>query len=753
MDNENVIELTNDLTALEIDMSNWSNLTFDLRKRSDIACQQKYGCTNIELYNSIKANIIKNEPPKDEPVYMNENFRVIHDPGLNDIDKEIMISNIQDSLFIQKRDPNIVIINDFISDEVPDYEMDDLLQAYDRYTRSSNNYKVYSNEYSLQIWGKTVPEMFTYMRSKLQRIRDLENRDNVDLFVSPTDKSLIRFQQEFDRAKKEKNFIEYCIKSIDAFDKHETLYESLVLEEITKDPFDKNFDYKNDVPYITPFLNFNEYSMLNETDLLTPFSYIFIEDTKKYYDTIVKLSSQYQKTKNEVIEEQLIKLGWNPVVPVNGETIKYAREKQIKWLNENEKCTIIDLSKINLSLTDELISETDNNIDMSKLEPIYIVLSYSGTLFGKVITAYKKCTYSHAGLALDPTLNEIYSFSIKSKAVNGFVVESLDDYHDKNGNANILVMALFINAEMKEKIKENIEYYIKNQDKTKYSIKNIIRIVFNKTTNSAHSLEMVCSQFVDNILKLSGLDITGKSSNLVAPEDLVKPATGINIFALFEGKKSNYDWKVVQDKVNVLKKKMNFNRLIAKTPQKLIADLRENLLEVFRLTSEDKRIENILREMREYITIKPSIVSIHEMKSPIGFNKDGGLYIKVNNDLQSEYNEAHKLLSMYNESNLVGIKNELARLFYLNSIIENKLKKVKKEKHPDTYKELIDLRARILNDYTTYFKLVKTIEKDFDFMEYMKNSDYYNKYLVIDDNTLKFSGSYIKKFFQSMIGK
>ena len=174
MDNENVIELTNDLTALEIDMSNWSNLTFDLRKRSDIACQQKYGCTNIELYNSIKANIIKNEPPKDEPVYMNENFRVIHDPGLDDIDKEIMISNIQDSLFIQKRDPNIVIINDFISDEVPDYEMDDLLQAYDRYTRSSNNYKVYSNEYSLQIWGKTVPEMFTYMRSKLQRIRDLK---------------------------------------------------------------------------------------------------------------------------------------------------------------------------------------------------------------------------------------------------------------------------------------------------------------------------------------------------------------------------------------------------------------------------------------------------------------------------------------------------------------------------------------------------------------------------------------------------
>ena len=103
---------------------------------------------------------------------------------------------------------------------------------------------------------------------------------------------------------------------------------------------------------------------------------------------------------------------------------------------------------------------------------------------------------------------------------------------------------------------------------------------------------------------------------------------------------------------------------------------------------------------------------------------------------------------MYDETNIQGIKHELARLYYLNNVIEKKLKKIKKS--DKDYKELIDLRARILNDFSTYFKLVKTIEKDFDFMEYMKSSEYYNKYLVVDGSTLKQSGSLIKKFINSI---
>lgn len=754
MDNNNVIELTNDLEALELDMSNWSNLPFDVRKRSDADCIQKYGCTNIELYNSIKANIIKNEPPKDEPIYMNEDFHIIHDDKFNDVEYEVRLSNIQDSLFIQKQDHNIVIINDFISDIEPDYDMEQLLNLYDKYTRSNTNYKIYSNEYSMQIWGKTVPEMFTYMRSKLQRIKDNLNGDKIDLFVSPVDKALIRYQQETNKARRENNFIEFALKAIDGYSKHDTLYESVIMEESIKDPFDMKIDYKSEIPYIVPMFTYDEYNEYYDSDT-TPFDYIMIKDPKKYYDLLSELSLKYMNNPCQVLEEQLLKLGWNPAAPVNGKTIQFAREKQIKWLNENCQVNIINLVETNMIISEEMVTESEGEISSSILEPIYIVLSYTGTLFGRAINKFKNSIYSHAGISLNSSLKEIFSFNFvfKDKHVerNGLSIESIDDYvNKKDGDADILVFSLFVDPITKEKIKRNLDWYVENKDNTRYSFKNIGRIVLNKSVDSTKQLRLVCSQFVDNILKMSGLDITGKSSNLVAPNDLDKPINGVNIYTLFEGKRSNYNHQEIEKKVDTLKKNVEYRKLQVKTPEIIIKKIRENVLEAFRLTSDNPKIESVLKELRDYLTIKPGIVSISEVKSPIGFNNKGGLYLQLPKDLQAEYNEAHKLLQMYDVTNIQGIKHELARLFYLNSIIERKLKKMNKDKTPEAYKELIDLRARILNDYSTYFKIIKQVEKDFDFMEYMKDSEYYNKYLVVDDSTLKYSGSYIKKFIQSM---
>lgn len=757
MDNQNVIELTNDLEYLEKDFSDWQKLTFEQRKLSDSICIEKYGCNNIELYNSIKSNIIKNQPPKEEPIYMNEDFHILKQNERSDIDQEILINNIQDSLFIQRQDDNIVIINDFISDDDPDYDMEYLINRYKKYTLSNNNYKIYSNEYSLQIWGKTVPEMFNYMKSKIQRIIDGKNKDNIDFFISPIDNSLIRYQKDINKTKEERNFIEYTLKAIDCFDKQETLYESVILEIFIKNNnYEQSSLYTKDLPYIVPYFTYDEY--IEHMEIIgvdcadiTPFNYIFINDSKKYYSMIEELSKKYKETSNNEIEKCLLKLGWNPAVPVNGETVKFARDKQLQWLNKNSKCNIINLSEYNLYIPEAAEISLE---DFNKLEPIFIVLSHSGTLFGKIINKFKKSIYSHAGISLTSDLSKIYSFGIRSNGKeNGVIIETLDDYKDKNGNADLLVIAFFVDPLTKEKIIKNINWYMDNQDKTKYSIKNLARIVVNKKIESKHSLEMVCSQFVDNILKMSNIDITNKSSNLVAPSDLDKPIDGVNMFVLFEGKKSNFKVKEIDKKIQALKANVDFNKLNVKEPRIIINKIRENVFESLMIESENKNIESLLKDLRNYISIKPSIISISEAKTPIGFNNKGGLYLQLPKDLQSEYNESHKLLSMYNETNLPGIKHELARLFYLNSIIEKKLKKINKSKNPEEYKELIDLRARILNDYTTYFKLVKTVEKDFDFMEYMKTSDYYNKNIVVDDSTLKYSGSYIKKIIGSIFKK
>ena len=95
-----------------------------------------------------------------------------------------------------------------------------------------------------------------------------------------------------------------------------------------------------------------------------------------------------------------------------------------------------------------------------------------------------------------------------------------------------------------------------------------------------------------------------------------------------------------------------------------------------------------------------------------------------------------------------GIKHELSRLYYLNSVIEKKIKKMKKD--DESYKPLIDLRARILNDFKKYFKVVAEQESEFDFTKYFKESDYYNGAITIDGGTLKFTGKLIALFLKTL---
>ena len=59
MDSYYVIDITNDLASLENDYANWVGLPFNFRKRGDEECIRRYNCTNTDLFNRIKANLIE----------------------------------------------------------------------------------------------------------------------------------------------------------------------------------------------------------------------------------------------------------------------------------------------------------------------------------------------------------------------------------------------------------------------------------------------------------------------------------------------------------------------------------------------------------------------------------------------------------------------------------------------------------------------------------------------------------------------
>lgn len=754
MDDLNIININSDLDSLENDYKNWLSLTHYERRRSDEECLKKYGCTNIELYNKYKATLISNISTT--PQAVTETTNILESIKLDDkeedkLSKESLYYKMLLSKVLSNNDPNIIIISDFPDDQ-PLYDLNSLQELLNKYYILPQSHKDFSDNYSIMIWGATVPFMYRIIKSKIEDLNE-KNKKEKELKISVIDKSLSTYENTIIESVRNNDPIDICYRKLDCLigNNKLSLYESSVLESFIN-IFESDIYKDNNIPmnYINPILSYNEYMELNPDSDISFYEYAYelAQDQKSYYRTILELQSKLKNCnadEKENIEKSIYEMGWNPYIPINGESIKFAKNKMRSYLLMDEsKIKICDISNWDTKLSDEALNE-DYYEENKRLEPIYLVLSFTGSPFSKIVTKFTKTKYGHAGMSLDSSLQKIYTYAIdNSRNINGIKIENLDDYKIYTGNATIKVLVIFVTPETKKHIVQILNFLEENSNKTRYNIKNIFKIVAHKSDDKL-TLSMVCSQFVDTVLKLCKIDLTGKSSNLVIPSDFEKTLDTINIFTLFEGKESEYNSRQIDRKVKALMKQVDYNDIIVNKPQMIIKKISEHLIENCNICSEDDKINKVLKELRYYMTPKCAIV---ESKLPIGFKKSGNLYIVAPKDLQAEYNEAHKLLYMYDQSNVEGIKHELARLFFLNSIIEKKIKKMKKK--DNNYKELIDLRARIMNDFTTYFKVVKHVEPKFDFSEYIKNTEYYNKEIEIDSSTLKYSGSLIKSILSKM---
>ena len=131
----------------------------------------------------------------------------------------------------------------------------------------------------------------------------------------------------------------------------------------------------------------------------------------------------------------------------------------------------------------------------------------------------------------------------------------------------------------------------------------------------------------------------------------------------------------------------------------------------------------------------------------IGFEFDarGNLFVKnflKNKSYQSIYMESHRLLMEYDRvKNIEGMKYELAKMYYLNLKISEDLIKQDRTKKD---KELVKIRARVLNDFHKYLKVVLKNDKQFNFSNYYQRSEFCDDSFVITAPTLKHAGKYAK---------
>lgn len=562
--------------------------------------------------------------------------------------------------------------------------------------------------------------------------------DNTISFEVPlADQKLSEFINNIKEEKKTEDIMTIKCRQLECLSRTNNLYESAVLERLSENLEDNNngyIDFSDDIPMITPWFTPDEMEDLFNIEV-DPYEYL-VDGSKS-----MKLHEEIRKAMIEGRFDDVIKLGWNPSVPYNESSMSYARKRQIKWFNEKKNIQIVDISDL------DFISEKTEDA-IVELEPIYITLINHGGINSKIIRGWTHSRWSHAGISLDEEMNHIYSYNFHDPTgKSGFSIENLNFYGQVK-DPHLKVVVFFVEPKTKSKLREVIRYYEKNIEKTTYSTKNIIKLVLHKAEDSTQALGMICSQFVDNVLKMVNLDLTGKPSNLVAPADFERSSSISKMFTVFDGPVKDYKAKITKRKIiNLLRSKLNPDGLILKPLEEVVNNIIENKsLDFIYCTTNNIKVDKVLTEIRKLLI--PTSIILEAKPLPIRFGKSGNLFIELPKDLEAEYQQSHRLLASYSENNMEGIKHQLARLFYINSIIEKKIRRMKKG--DKDYKDLIDLRARVINDFKKYIIVVQKLEENFDFEQYIKNSEYYDKTVVIDKHTMKYTGSVIKNMIKLM---
>lgn len=125
-------------------------------------------------------------------------------------------------------------------------------------------------------------------------------------------------------------------------------------------------------------------------------------------------------------------------------------------------------------------------------------------------------------------------------------------------------------------------------------------------------------------------------------------------------------------------------------------------------------------------------------KFPIQFEEDGSVLIKKLKrlDFEKEYQNSHKLLLSYHKSNNIEpMKYELAKLWLFNMTLEEKI--YIKQPKEDVRKNYINTRARVLNDFNKYLKIVLESEPHFNFSEYYESSPFNKEYYKVTKDSVK----------------
>ncbi len=158
------------------------------------------------------------------------------------------------------------------------------------------------------------------------------------------------------------------------------------------------------------------------------------------------------------------------------------------------------------------------------MKTIYILLTRSTTILSRMVHLVTKDTYTHASIAFDENLEQLYSSSRKNGKTlfpAGPCTETLNGgYFGGHSEIPCALYRLQVSDESYEKAKQEVEEVLSHSSEYHFNIIGLILCKFNIPHHRKHYF--FCSQFVGEVLKRSNAMKLPKDTSLMKPSDYMQ---------------------------------------------------------------------------------------------------------------------------------------------------------------------------------------------------------------------------------------
>ena len=410
-----------------------------------------------------------------------------HDTVFSD-DATTYVAKVKQAEEAEKNYGLVLIYPDNIVSNKGKEDIDRLKSKYNQYLALNQDKRTLSNRTAYNIFGYDNDTMYSRLLSKYMNSQDGYTSDNSNMVIAPIDQ-----------------------------------YYS---------PTDK-------IDYSSSDVNVSHEEVVDETSWKRVIS-----------ELCVRMNNTSDSRQKNAIKSEISMLGWNPEIPFNEEALKRVRNSK-HTMHIFREVDAEDYIKSIHSFNEATYEELKD-----KIVPVYICLFSGKALHSRAIEWYTHTEWSHAAMSFDSSMKQMYTFNANNNVSAdgksaGFTIESIEKYWKIDPSIKFKVHALFVTADQRDMMRDAVDWYIKHQDDTKYSMKTIINIFFKKASDFGNEFknktEMVCSQFVYTILAIANLKLrVTKDASLVSPGDLDKSIDD-RLFSMFIGGIGIYNSKKIDN--------------------------------------------------------------------------------------------------------------------------------------------------------------------------------------------------------------